>query len=49
MGFGNKGATEGNGCDEKQKEQCKLQFGKYVDWACEQCADMKKKGAIESD
>lgn len=29
------------GCDEKQKEKCRVQHGEWMDWACKNCEENK--------
>ncbi len=30
-------------CSEKEKEQCKIEFGEYLDWACKRCKEHKTR------
>lgn len=31
-----------SGCDEKQKEKCRIQHGEWMDWACKNCENAVK-------
>lgn len=37
---GKKGKS--GGCDEKQKEKCRFEFGEFFEWACKNCEDAIK-------